>query len=221
MKKYILMTAILFFSAYLGYSADENTNEPQLKTLAGDSGPIRYSGYGGPQVKLTSINGEFGVLVGGRGALTINRTFSLGLAGYGLVTQQRVNYTDMFNTELNNNLNFVYGGSYFEYIYHPLEYIHFAGNILFGFGVANYSDRNTWGNQNHNSDSDPNKVYIVIEPTLAIELNVTRFFRISAEASYRLMDDIWESKAFTKSKGLANIDLKGFSGGLTFEFGSF
>ncbi len=221
MKKFILMTAILFFSAYLGYSADENTNEPQLKTLLGDSGPTRHSGYGGPQVKFTNIDGKFGVLVGGRGAWTINRTFSLGLAGYGLVTRQEVNYTDMFNTNLNHNLNFGYGGLYLEYIYKPLEYIHFAGNVLIAGGATNYSDRNNWGNDSHDNDLDPTRTYIVIEPTLAVEFNITRFFRISAEASYRWMDDVWENKAFTNSKGLADIDLKGFSGGLTFEFGSF
>ena len=221
MKKFILMTAILFFSAYLGYSADENTNEPQLKTLLGDSGPIKHSGYGGPQVKFTSINKELGVLVGGRGAWTINRTFSLGLAGYGLVTRQNVNYTDMYNTNLTNNLNFGYGGLYLEYIYQPLEYIHFAGNVLIAGGAANYSDRNNWGNENYNNDLDPIRTYIVIEPTLAVEFNITRFFRISAEASYRWMDDVWDNNAFTKSKGLADINLKGFSGGLTFEFGSF
>lgn len=221
MKKFILMTAILFFSAYLGYSADENTNESQLNTFAGDSGPIRHSGYGGPQVKFTTINDQFGLLVGGRGAWTIDRTFSVGLAGYGLVTRQNVNYTDMYNTNLNNNLNFGYGGFYLEYIYNPLEYIHFAGNVLFAGGLANYSDRSTWGNKNNNDDWGPTKSYIVIEPTLAVEFNITRFFRISAEASYRWMTDVWENKEFIKSKGLADINLKGFSGGLTFEFGSF
>jgi len=217
------MTAILFFSAYLGYSADENTNEPQLKTLLGDSGPIRHSGYGGPQVKFTSIDGQFGVLVGGRGAWTVNRTFSLGLAGYGLVTKHKFEYTDMFNKEFNNNLNFGYGGFYLEYIYKPLEYIHVAGNVLFGAGAANYGDSTNLGSKSSGNvwDNSPNRIYVVIEPTLAIELNITRFFRISAEASYRWMDDIRENTQFTKSKGLADINLKGFSGGLTFEFGSF
>lgn len=221
MKKFILMTAILFFSAYLGYSEDENTNEPQLKTLFGDSGPIRHSGYGGPQVKFTSINESFGLLVGGRGAWTINRTFSLGLAGYGLVTKHDVKYTDMFNTELIHNLNFGYGGLYFEYIYRPLDYVHFAGNILIAGGFANYSDRHNLDNDNHYNDIGPTRTYIVLEPTVAVEFNVTRFFRISVEASYRMMDDVWENTEFTKSKGLSDINLKGFSGGLTFEFGSF
>lgn len=222
MKKFILMTAILFFSAYLGYSADENTNEPQLKTFAGDSGPIKHSGYGGPQVKFTTIDETFGLLVGARGAWTINRTFSLGLAGYGLVTKHEVNYTDMFNEKQYHNINFGYGGIYFEYIHQPLDYVHFSGNVLCGFGGLNVSDRQNWGSSEGNEfDDSPSRGYFVLEPTIAVEFNITRFFRISAEASYRWMTDVWENNQFKKAQGLNNIDLKGLSGGLTFEFGSF
>lgn len=57
----------------------------QEQTLIG-SGEIENGGFGGPVVKVTSINGESAVFVGGRGGWIINHTFVLGGAGYGLVT---------------------------------------------------------------------------------------------------------------------------------------
>ncbi|NIN69246.1 MAG: hypothetical protein GTO63_32105, partial [Anaerolineae bacterium] len=49
-------------------------------------GDVRHGGFGGPVVKFTEVNNEFGVLVGGRGGWIINDSFVLGAGGYGLVT---------------------------------------------------------------------------------------------------------------------------------------
>ncbi len=65
----------------------------QEQTLIGD-GDIESGGFGGPAVKVTSINGETAVLIGGCGGWIINHTFVLGGAGYGLVTNVNAKNTD-------------------------------------------------------------------------------------------------------------------------------
>ena len=41
----------------------------------------------GPAIRFTQIDGDFGVLVGGRGEWIINHRFVLGGGGYGLTNQ--------------------------------------------------------------------------------------------------------------------------------------
>ena len=225
MKKIFWMMAIVMLNFAIANSQEKTEkSEPELKTLFGGD-EFRSSGYGGPQVKFTNINGELGILVGGRGAWTVNRTLSLGLAGYGLVTQHDAKYIDSANKSVEGNINMGYGGLYLEYIYQPLEYIHLATNVLFGVGGVSYSE-NQWMNNNNGtnnnlSSNDPWNMIFVIEPSLAVEFNITTYFRISVEGSYRFVSNIRESDLYKSNQTLKDINLKGLSGGITFEFGCF
>jgi hypothetical protein len=82
---------------------------------------------------------------------------------------------------------------------------------LIGAGGVNYRDEyySSWEDWNYNSDE-----FFVLEPALNVELNITSFFRINAGASYRYISGI-------NYDNLRNEDFSGFSGVLTFKFGSF
>ncbi len=54
----------------------------------------------------------------------------------------------------------------------------------------------------------------VIQPTLGVELNVTRFFRIEAGSSYRYVIG-------TDLDDMTDDDLRGFGAELTLKFGKF
>lgn len=58
----------------------------QEETLLG-AADVEHGGYGALVVRFTSVNGELGVLVGGRGGCIVNHSFSLGGAGYGLANK--------------------------------------------------------------------------------------------------------------------------------------
>ena len=79
MKKYLLILMICFTSTQV---------MAQTQTLI--SGDIKHGGYGGPVLKVTQINGDTGLMVGGRGGWIINDTFCLGAGGYGLATIHEV-----------------------------------------------------------------------------------------------------------------------------------
>jgi hypothetical protein len=230
MKKIFWIMAIFMFSFQLSNAQEiqqaKQNEEPELKTLFGGDG-FKSSGYGGPQVKFSNINGDIGILVGGRGAWTVNRTLSLGLAGYGLITQHDAKYVDTAGKNIDGVINMGYGGLYLEYIYKPIEYVHLATNVLVGAGAVNFSEE-MWHSDSsddefdtHSNSNKPWKAIFVIEPTVAVEFNITTYFRISIEGSYRFVSSIRENDLYKANQTLKDINLNGFSGGITLEFGCF
>jgi hypothetical protein len=229
MKKYLILALCLFVTSTSLFSQEQNDKQDEkVKTLFGST-EFKSSGYGGPMVKFTSINGEFGLLCGARGAWTINRTFSIGLAGYGLTTRQDVDYTlpgANGATKNKGSINLGYGGIYFEYLHHSIDAVHLAGNVLIGAGGVDYTDRQTWIDEK-NTDYDksaekkPWEVRLFVEPTVAVEFNITSYFRLSAEIGYRWSTKIRDNSLYRSAKELHDINFNALSGGLTFEFGCF
>src|ERR1035437_9140223 len=82
----------------------------QEETLIGQE-EITTGGYGAPVIKFTSINSQFGVLVGARGGWILDHSITLGVGGYGLVNDVNEN-----SDERSPLLNFGYAGFDLGYI---------------------------------------------------------------------------------------------------------
>jgi len=177
----------------------------QEQTLIGD-GDIDNGGFGGPAVKVTSINGESAVLVGGRGGWIINHTFVFGGAGYGLVTNVNAKNTD----SVHQFIQMGYGGLDFEYIASSNDLVHLSLGLLIGGGTIGFKDENVGMFYNYRTT----KSFFVLEPSAHANLNVTHFFRIVGGISYRYVNGLRNSLS-------TNTDLSGLSGVLTLEFGKF
>ncbi|MBI5324668.1 MAG: hypothetical protein HZB41_05265 [Ignavibacteriae bacterium] len=138
MKKILLfMIALIVIYPLSAFSLETRQDTDDTETLFG-SGEITHGGYGAPELKLTQIQGEMGLLVGGRGGWIINSTFSIGGGGYGLVTSHKIsNYKPPFDTAA--YLRVGYGGIFFEYINSSNKLIHFTVNTLIGAGGASYT----------------------------------------------------------------------------------
>lgn len=181
----------------------------QVETIFGNE-EITNGGFGGPVVKFTNINGHFAVLVGGRGGWIINNTLVLGGGGYGLANEVEGTESS-FSKKL--NLNFGYGGFEMEYIIHSNRVIHGSLGCLIGGGTVNHKDHNDmddWDIDWKNQDE-----FFIAEPFAGVELNILKFFRINAGASYRFISGV------NRTLNLDNSDLSGFSAQITFKFGSF
>jgi hypothetical protein len=194
MKKMAVLLVIVFtFSAFA-----------QEATLI--NGEIESGGFGGPVLKVTSINGENAVMVGGRGGWIINHTFVLGGGGYGLVTEVNAKTTD----SLRQYIQLGYGGLEIEYITASDDLLHLSIGLLVGGGGVGYRHEDN----NDLFDSHKNNSFFVLEPNINANLNVTHSFRIAAGVSYRYISGL-------KSIVSTNADLSGPSAVLTFEFGKF
>lgn len=173
----------------------------QQKTLV--SGDIDHGGYGGPELKLTALNGESELLVGGRGGWIIDHTFVIGGGGYGLTTE-----IPMSDSTL---LNFGYGGLDLEFIVKSDELIHFTVGTLIGAGGTGLRNRILDENFTEEFETDP---FFVLEPRITAELNVTDFFRIGIGVSYRYISGV-------DKFNLSESELSGISGIFVCKFGAF
>jgi len=194
MKKLVFLLVIVFTFSALA----------QETTLI--SGDIESGGFGGPVLKITNINSENAVLVGGRGGWIINHSFVIGGGGYGLVTDVKAKATD----SIHQYIEMGYGGLEIEYIASSNDLIHLSMELLVGGGGVGYKYENNDGfNASHNMNS-----FFVLEPSIHANLNITHFFRMAAGVGYRYVSGL-------KSAVSTNADLSGPSAILTFEFGKF
>jgi len=185
MKKLLLAVILILFTVPIIASAEE-------KTLI--SGEIESGGYGGPVVKLSGVNNEFVVFMGGRGGWIINHAFIVGGGGYGLVTDVYAN---------GNKLSLGYGGLELGYVIMSDSLVHFTAHTLFGFGGVSFE----------NDPASADEV-LVIEPEATVVVNITEFFRIAAGVSYRFVTGV-------ATAGVSDASLSGLSGMIVFKFGRF
>jgi hypothetical protein len=148
----------------------------QEQTLV--SGRVEHGGFGGPGFKLTQITGETGILTGGSGGWIIDHVVFLGGGGYSLINEIR------FGESLSGEdqfLRFDYGGLELGFILGSDRLIHLTAHTLLGTGAVGYR----YHDLNYEDPETASDLIYVLEPTVNVELNVMKFFRIGAGASYR------------------------------------
>lgn len=165
------------------------------------SGKIEHGGFGGPHLGISGVNGEAGIFTGAQGGWIINHAFVLGLGGYTLQNEVKGD-VDTRHLEMD------YGGFQFTYIPRSDRLIHPFFQVLLGTGTAYYSSSESVNNaSNHDW-------FWVIQPAIAMELNVVTFFRASLVGSYRIVQDV-------ELPNLSNSDISGFGVTLLMKFGKF
>ncbi len=211
MKNYAIITLLLAFLSITLF-ADENH-----ETLFGN-GEVTWGGYGAPDIKFSTINSEFALLLGGRGGVIINNSFIIGIAGYGVVTSHKLD--DYFISGLpdtNAYLRMGYGGLCLGFIINPQKIIHITTSLLIGGGGALYTraylqaEPDYWNKHRFTYESSP---FMIIEPGIGAELNITKFMRFEVGASYRMI-------SFLDLPKTAEGDISGLSGYISFKFGKF
>jgi hypothetical protein len=213
-----VFTHLITVGAFLAALATSSiAAEPDSIRTLFSSGTFTSGGFGGPVLKLTSMFDNTSLLVGGRGAWVINRTFAIGGGGYGLVTPRTVRTGA--TSDLDTNYNVGYGGGELEVILMSDDVVHFSAMTLVGAGAVSTDTRSRrmqdgeWDWDHNTITSD---VFFVLEPQVNVEVNLTEWFRIAAGASYRLVNGV-DTRVGTTTIG--NSDLSGLSGVLTLKFG--
>ena len=173
------------------------------ETLLG--GSIHSGGYGGPGLKFTSAGGEMAIMGGGQGAWVINHTVAIGGAGYSLTSDHEVT-----GAGGPYELSFSYGGLLLEYIRDADDLVHWYGALIVAHGSFSLTDPTL----PDDSDDIEEDGFLVLEPTINAELNITEHFRLAAGVGYRLASGV-------TSDFLAASDLSGATFNITLRFGSF
>jgi hypothetical protein len=197
-KLFIPVTILLFSMSAYG----------QEETLI--SGKIESGGYGGLEVKFGEINGEWEVLVGGRGGWIINHQFVLGGAGYGLATHGDVSRGPIY-PGLFDRFEMGYGGVLLAYIANSNKLIHLNIEALIGGGgISQYNVDDVYPYYDQ-LDTD---AFFIFEPGVNFELNISKRLRFATGASYRITGGV-------EYLDLENGDISGPSINLMLKFGKF
>jgi hypothetical protein len=190
----------------------EAGDDDEIQTLMGHNNSI--GGYGSISIKYGEIDNKDAFVFGARAGMVMGHMMTLGLGGAGFFND--VQYSQSLQQDV--SLAGGYGGFFFEPILMPRYPVHVSFPILIGAGgvaVVTVDDNDNW---NDNYKSEASDAFMVIEPGIELELNVTKFFRFCLGGYYRYTSkvDIEETEF-----DIPTDILKGFSGGVTFKFGKF
>ena len=173
---------------------------------------VRHGGYGGIVYGATMANGEATYLRGTRGAWVINLTdrhaVNLGLAGYRTATAFEA--TDWGSDGPPPTLTSRYRGFEIEYVNRSQQLFHFSAQLLVGSGDVQYDD-------DPGIDADIERTrdeYFVLQPGANVNLNVTRWFRLTGGVLYRYAGGV-------NLAGTSDSDLSGLASYVTLRFGRF
>lgn len=212
MKKLILFIIVVAVAIPTFAQYDEPEKKSgEIQTLMGKDNA--FGGYGALSFRYGEIDNRDAFEFGARGAMIIGHMMAIGIGGAGFFTD--VKYDQFTQEDL--SLAGGYGGFFFEPIILPKYPVHVSFPILIGAGglsVVSQDDdpfEDSW-------DSEASDAFMVIEPGIEVELNVTRFFRFAVGAHYRYTTDVDINDT---NYDVPTDILRGFSGGVTFKFGRF
>jgi hypothetical protein len=179
MKKTTTITVLLILFCSALFSQDpefEYYKNREIKTLLGHN--RAGGGYGVFTAGYSKIDQRHAVLFGGRFGWLANHSIGIGIGGTGFINE--FHYIPSLYREV--ALTGGYGGFYIEPIFLPRSPVHLSFPILFGAGGISYVSKESGLNNNMIEDSE---AFLLIEPAVELELNLTRFFRLAFGASYR------------------------------------
>lgn len=213
MKKAIFISVVLLLLTFAVKSQDpefQYYKDKEIKTILGRN---RAGGaYGSFSVGYSTIDNKQAVLLGGRFSCIASHYIGIGVGGTGFINEYH--YEPGLDREV--FLTGGYGGLYLEPILFPRFPVHLSFPVLLGAGGISYISKDPDLNNNFIEDSE---AFILIEPSAEIELNLTKFFRLSFGVSYRLPTPF--NVGISETSPVNAESLKGLSYIVSFKFGKF
>jgi hypothetical protein len=205
------MFILLTFAFVLAFAQD-NEKSNEIRTL---SGKKSLGFYGAAAIGYSQMEAKDALLIGGRAGLIFNHSTAIGLAGYGFF-----NNLDDYNLPVGGeawySLAGGYGGLFIEPIVGANKPVHVAFPVLLGMGgvgLIRNVGTGTWEDP-FDIEMPENDFFFIVEPAAELELNVTSFFRLAANLSYRFTSNV-------ELIGKTPDVLQGWNFGLTFKLGKF
>ena len=212
MKTIYLFLALLFCAGYVMAQEEEvvyHDSDEEFKTLFGGK---EVGGYGGIGLGYTKINDKHAMVFDARGGVILGHSLVLGFGGAGFINSYE------YDPALNKDVSLVggYGGLFVEPILFPKSRVHLSFPVLFGIGGAAYT---TFEKENDNDYQQDNTIeetsmFLVIEPSVELEFNMTRFMRLAGFVSYRFTNDL-------EIENVQKDALVNYTVGVRFKFGKF
>jgi len=186
-------------------------NPSDIQTISGPGHNVGF--YFGFQTEYSQIEGYDAIGVGGTFAMIANHSLAIGFSGKGF-------FTEPFEVSSGSNISYNYAGGYGGLLIEPIIFpkypVHVSFPILLGAGGIAKSMLTNYGypyEYAHVYVEDA-EAYLIAEPGLDVEFNVTRWMRISLGCTYRITSSLQPSS-------FKSNPMNGFTGGLSMKFGKF
>ena len=198
LKGFCAMVAVLMI-----FSAGTTAQEQDTTQTLFKSG-VKVSELWTPEIKINSIQGNIGTLIGAYGGALINRTFLLGIAGGVNLGHPTVNYG--------------YFGGIGQYIHNPSKMMHWSGQLLIAYGtIKDYESPKSGPFDNFWNISGAS--FFLMEPGLNIELNLSKRLTLVAGVSYRYVSGLDDTNENVSITHVTNEDMSGINFNVGLKFG--
>ena len=213
----------LFYTLLVLLTFNSQAQE-EAQTLFSGIGVEKVAGFGGPWLAFTELKGTSKAMLGGKFGAIFNNQIGFGVIGMGFAGGMKFR-GDNLRGDTNAELKAAYGagGIFLEYIVGLPKVIHlsFPVNVMVG-GTKVEQDIITMINPptNLNSDDDDDDIkiesnsFLVLEPGVNLELNISRNFILGGNVSYRYVSG-------SNLKNISDDNLSGLSFGIVVKFGNF
>lgn len=167
----------------------------EINTVLG-KGNAKVSGaYGVASQKFSSIDNQFANFIGGYGGVHFNHNWMIGAGAYTLLNGNTI----PFENDPNTSRQLTTIGLITEYAHHSQHVFHLTGNLLAGAAIMGEQKKL----ETNGSYMLSSRGSLIVEPSLNVEVNLAKWFRIATGVSYRF---IANEKAY--SAPAASISLK-------------
>ncbi len=181
------------YTVMLGLAIHWGASAQQVETLFGKGGPKVRGAYGSASQKFSSIDGQFANFLGGYGGVLFTNNVMIGAGAYALLNGNSIDIEGDRNTAR----HITYVGLVAEKVFRSEKAFHVYTKLLTGAAFIGEQNLLPDGGQYTISSRGA----FVVEPELAAELNLTKWFRMSGGLSYRLVasESVYSAPAATVS----------------------
>jgi hypothetical protein len=198
-EKFVSFALILLLQSGLVAAQDQDSTQTLFKSS------VKVSELWTPEVKINSIQGDVGTLIGFYGGAVIDRIFLIGIAGGANLSHPRVNYG--------------YFGGIGQYIYKPTNLWHFSAQLLAAYGSAkDYEDPPKSGLLD-NFMNVSGAGFFLMEPGMNLELNLSKKLTLVGGISYRFVMGMDENSENLSITHVTNEDMSGVNFNIGLKFG--
>jgi hypothetical protein len=210
-KLFVLCITVLLFAS-VGAQEDEiyYPEVDEFKTIFGGQS---LGGYGSIGVGYTLVDDRAGISFDARGGVVMGHSFAIGIGGAGFINTEEFVQSITADVSLTGG----YGGIFGELILMPKYPVHLSFPVLVGMGAVaatSWSELNT--GYDYQSQVEEVSIFMIVEPSVELEFNFTKFFRMAGFFSYRFTSDIDMDSEFASPGALVN-----YTAGMRFKFGKF
>jgi hypothetical protein len=211
MKNFSLSLLLLSFIQVI--QSQPISYEP-IEHLIPKESKVKWGGFAAAEFKASQLIDETSTYIGIKGGATINRYLAFGLAGGGFLKSS--SFTGIGSREEESTLksSIGYGGLFVEYIGFSHRKVHFTVPVVVGPGAIAIFDQHEVPPGVYDEDLVEAALFMVLEPGLNLELNLTREVRFFVGGTYRLVSS-------ANLDRLSDKDLSGFGFNAGIKIGGF